>query len=272
MNLPLAHSLALSLHSTHPLSCRFLAGLNESFPTRCGRSCGMPFLLENRPKTVKKISRGTAPDPLSLPISGRAPRQSVDPPPRPRVHDATSRRRIRGHFRKGSRIGSTISRANHEESLHEAETTGDNPTVEALTFTTLLPNGTGGFENTPAGCTHRHYIHKTLGSVARHFARAQEVVAILGAHYPFASLTIALAVLVRSSCGTTSKTKSVGPPLETAHDAWWLCSCAGDDHVAARPSPPCRACGARRQRSCPVLSTDHCHPPHECRRSSPPGC
>ena len=76
MNLPLAHSLALSLHSTHPLSCRFLAGLNESFPTRCGRSCGMPFLLENRPKTVKKISRGAAPDPLSLPISGRAPRQS----------------------------------------------------------------------------------------------------------------------------------------------------------------------------------------------------
>ena len=47
---------------------------------------------------------------------------------------------------------------------------------------------------------------------------------------------------------------------------------AGDDHVVARPSPPCRACGARRQRSCPVLSTDHCHPPHECRRSSPPGC
>ena len=76
MNLPLAHSLALSLHSTHPLSCRFLAVLNESFPTRCGRSCGMPFLLENRPKTVKKISRGAAPDPLSLPISGRAPRQS----------------------------------------------------------------------------------------------------------------------------------------------------------------------------------------------------
>ena len=37
MHLPLAHSLALSLHSTHPLSCRFLAGLNESFPTRCGR-------------------------------------------------------------------------------------------------------------------------------------------------------------------------------------------------------------------------------------------
>ena len=79
MNLPLAHSLALSLHSTHPLSCRFLAGLNESFPTRCGRSCGMPFLLENRPKTVKKISRGCAPDPPGLPISGRAPRQSGPP-------------------------------------------------------------------------------------------------------------------------------------------------------------------------------------------------
>ena len=79
MNLPLAHSLALSLHSTHPLSCRFLAGLNESFPTRCGRSCGMPFLLENRPKTVKKISRGTAPDPLSLPISGRAPPRQSGP-------------------------------------------------------------------------------------------------------------------------------------------------------------------------------------------------
>ena len=45
MNLPLAHSLALGLHSTHPLSCRFLAGLNESFPTMCGRSCGMPILL-----------------------------------------------------------------------------------------------------------------------------------------------------------------------------------------------------------------------------------
>ena len=39
----------------------------------------MPFLLENRPKTVKKISRGAAPDPLSLPISGRAPRQPGPP-------------------------------------------------------------------------------------------------------------------------------------------------------------------------------------------------
>ena len=84
-------------------------------------------------------------------------------------------------------IGSTISRANNEESLHEAETTGDKPTVEALTFTTLFPNGTGGLKNTPAGCTHRHYIHKTLGSVATHFARAQEVAAILGAHCPCAS-------------------------------------------------------------------------------------
>ena len=33
------------------------------------------------------------------------------------------------------------------------------------------------FGNTPTGCTHRHYIHKTLGSVAHHFARAQEVIA-----------------------------------------------------------------------------------------------
>ena len=59
--------------------------------------------------------------------------------------------------------------------------------LEALTFTTLFPNGTGGLKNTPAGCTHRHYIHKTLGSVATHFARAQEVATILGAHYPCAS-------------------------------------------------------------------------------------
>ena len=56
MNLPLAHSLALSLHSTHPLSCRFLAGLNESFPTRCGRRLGAKgFLL----KIVKTYENGS---------------------------------------------------------------------------------------------------------------------------------------------------------------------------------------------------------------------
>ena len=71
-------------------------------------------------------------------------------------------------------IGSTISRLNNEESLHEAETTSANPTVEALTFPTLM-NAKGGFRNTPSGCTHRHYIHKTFGSVAHHCARAQEV-------------------------------------------------------------------------------------------------
>jgi hypothetical protein len=54
------HSLTLSLHSTHPLSCRFLAGLSESFPTRCGRSCNMQILLQNGLKIVK-ISRGCAP-------------------------------------------------------------------------------------------------------------------------------------------------------------------------------------------------------------------
>jgi len=72
-------------------------------------------------------------------------------------------------------IGSTISRLNNEESLHEAETTSANPTVEALTFPTLM-NAKGGFRNTPSGCTHRHYIHKTFGSVAHHCARAQEFV------------------------------------------------------------------------------------------------
>eukprot|EP00964_Phaeocystis_antarctica_P164122 scaffold141615_cov175-Phaeocystis_antarctica.AAC.1 len=48
----LRYSLALSLHSTHPMSILFLAGLNVSFPTRCGRSCGMPILLENRKEIV----------------------------------------------------------------------------------------------------------------------------------------------------------------------------------------------------------------------------
>eukprot|EP00964_Phaeocystis_antarctica_P051764 scaffold30223_cov32-Phaeocystis_antarctica.AAC.2 len=47
-----ATSLALRLHSTHPLSIRFLAGLNVSFPTRCGGSCGMPVLLEHRKESV----------------------------------------------------------------------------------------------------------------------------------------------------------------------------------------------------------------------------
>jgi len=34
------HFLALTLHNTHPLLPRFLADLNASFPTMCGRSCG----------------------------------------------------------------------------------------------------------------------------------------------------------------------------------------------------------------------------------------
>ena len=74
-------------------------------------------------------------------------------------------------------IGSTVSRDNHEESLQEAETTNDQASVEALTFSTLFPFGLGGEQNSPASCTHRHYIRKTLGSVARHFARAHEVIA-----------------------------------------------------------------------------------------------
>ena len=63
--LSMTHSLALSLHSAHPLSCRFLAGLSESFPTRCGRSCNMQILYQNGLKIVEKISRGCAPDPLT---------------------------------------------------------------------------------------------------------------------------------------------------------------------------------------------------------------
>ena len=74
-------------------------------------------------------------------------------------------------------IGSTVSRDNHEESLQEAETTNDQASVEAATFSTLFPFGLGGEKNSPASCTHRHYIRKTLGSVARHFARAHEVIA-----------------------------------------------------------------------------------------------
>ena len=72
-------------------------------------------------------------------------------------------------------IGSTVSRAGHNETMRQAVSSAGNPTVESLTFTTLFPYGLGGEGNTPAGCTHSHYIHKTLGSVARHFARAQEV-------------------------------------------------------------------------------------------------
>ena len=74
-------------------------------------------------------------------------------------------------------VGSTVLRDTHEESLQEAETTSDHTSVEAATFSTLFPFGLGGEKNTPTGCTHRHYIRKTLGSVARHFARAHEVIA-----------------------------------------------------------------------------------------------
>ena len=71
--------------------------LTVTFTSVAGRSCGMPILLENRPKTVKKTSAAVralpAPDPLCaesthLWTSARPrpgpPFQSGDPPPRPR--------------------------------------------------------------------------------------------------------------------------------------------------------------------------------------------
>ena len=90
MNLPLAHSLALSLHSTHPLSCRFLAGLNESFPTRCGRSCGMPFCLKIAQKPLKHLP-GLRPGPAESTHLWPSTPVSLDPPPRPRARGLTLR-------------------------------------------------------------------------------------------------------------------------------------------------------------------------------------
>ena len=116
-------------------------------------------------------------------------------------------------------IGSTVSRESHEEGLQEAETTCANTTVEAATFSTLFPNGLGGFGNTPTGCTHRHYIHKTLGSVAHHFARAHEVFAN-SVYSPLFKTNRRLGCAIGSSCGTTIKTMSAGPHSETAQGAW----------------------------------------------------
>ena len=54
----------------------------EGFPTRCGGSCGMSILLENRPKTVKKISRGCAPEPRCVYLSlDEHPRHTQSGPP-----------------------------------------------------------------------------------------------------------------------------------------------------------------------------------------------
>ena len=111
-------------------------------------------------------------------------------------------------------IGSTVSRAGHDETMTQAVSSAGNPTVESLTFTTLFPYGLGGEGNTPAGCTHSHYIHKTLGSVARHFARAQEVQSssnIFERVHPNMSSD----AMLGSSCGTTIKTTCAVPYLET---------------------------------------------------------
>lgn len=163
-------------------------------------------------------------------------------------------------------IGSTISRLNNEESLHEAETTSANPTVEALTFPTLM-NAKGGFRNTPSGCTHRHYIHKTFGSVAHHCARAQEVPATSMCIHPLPPNCGLNCACFCSLCGTTIKTKFVGAHLETSHDAWW------EDTLRPRPtnriskstSQMFKSSGMSLQKryasSCAQLLVPHCMTP-----------
>jgi len=79
-------------------------------------------------------------------------------------------------FNEPPMIGTTTSRVGNHTVLKEADPISASSTAEAATFPTLFPMGTtGGFAHTQTGCTKNHYIHKTLGSVATHFCRAQEV-------------------------------------------------------------------------------------------------
>jgi len=80
-------------------------------------------------------------------------------------------------FNEPPMIGTTTSRVGNHTVLKEADPISASSTAEAATFPTLFPMGTtGGFAHTQTGCTKNHYIHKTLGSVATHFCRAQEFV------------------------------------------------------------------------------------------------
>ena len=79
-------------------------------------------------------------------------------------------------FNEPPMIGTTTSRVGNHTVLKEADPISASSTAEAATFPTLYTMGTtGGFAHTQTGCTKNHYIHKTLGSVATHFCRAQEV-------------------------------------------------------------------------------------------------
>jgi len=80
-------------------------------------------------------------------------------------------------FNEPPMIGTTTSRVGNHTVLKEADPVSASSTAEAATFPTLFTMGTGGgFAHTETGCTKNHYIHKTLGSVATHFCRAQEFV------------------------------------------------------------------------------------------------
>jgi len=79
-------------------------------------------------------------------------------------------------FNETPMIGTTTSRVGNHTVLKEADPISASSTAEAATFPTLFPMGTGGFAHTETGCTKNHNIHKTLGSVATHFCRAQEFV------------------------------------------------------------------------------------------------
>ena len=57
-----------------------------------------------------------------------------------------------------------------------AEGTSGRSNPEVATFTTLRPHGDGGFAPTETACSRRHYLHKTLGSVATPCRRAEEFI------------------------------------------------------------------------------------------------
>ena len=72
-------------------------------------------------------------------------------------------------------IGSKVARRSGSKKCQRAEGKNSKNNPDVATFTTLFPNGDGGFADTKDGCSRRHYIQKMLGSVATPFRRAEEV-------------------------------------------------------------------------------------------------
>jgi hypothetical protein len=83
--------------------------------------------------------------------------------------DAANHSRTRDNLTVGDKRSRDGQRVVQPAASDEPHTSPDN-----AAHTVLFPMGEGGYTETPAACSRRHYVQKMLGSVAHVYSRAKE--------------------------------------------------------------------------------------------------